>query len=71
MQSLSNWPGSVVDRCPQLPWTALTPLLFCGCVPTGEGLSSCALLLLKALPFSSGAPGLPRLCTLAMPNETF
>ncbi|EGW05260.1 hypothetical protein I79_005684 [Cricetulus griseus] len=27
----------MVDRCPQLPWVALTPLLFCGCVPTGRG----------------------------------
>lgn len=22
-----------MDRCPRLPWAALTPLLFCGCVP--------------------------------------
>lgn len=28
--------GSMMDRCPQLPWAALIPLLFYGYVPTGR-----------------------------------
>lgn len=38
MESLSNWPGSVVDRCPQLPWAALIPLLSVAVSPRGGAL---------------------------------
>lgn len=32
----SDWPWVRDGQVPQLPWAALTRLLFCGCVPTGR-----------------------------------